>query len=128
LIKRLSVLVEGYIILPEHIEKYGELDSAAMPTNPLQALGSLVEMQIRHQNEARALILKTYQACEQNLSETARKLEVPRTSLRSQCQALGIWENMDTVTTVDANEDRNDLKRRVDRSIRSLIGRIVAPS
>lgn len=127
LIKRLSVLVEGYIILPEHIEKYGELDSAAMQTNSFQALESLVEMQIRHENEARALILKTYQTCDQNLSETARKLGVPRTSLRSQCQALGIWENMDTVTTVDPTEERKDLKRRVDKSIRILIGRIVAP-
>lgn len=124
LIKRLSVLVEGYIILPEHIEKYGELDSGAIPVNSLNALESLVEMQVRHENEARALILKTYQDCDQNLSETARKLGVARSSLRSQCQALGIWESMDAVTKIDATEGKEDLKRRVDNSLRSLLTRV----
>lgn len=125
LIKRLSILVEGYIILPEHVEKYGELEATAMLANPLNTLESLVEMQIRHENEARALILRTYQACDQNLSETARKLGVARTSLRSQCQALGIWESMDTVTKVDESENKKDLKRRVDKSLRNLLSRVV---
>jgi DNA-binding NtrC family response regulator len=124
LIKRLTVLVEGYIILPEHIEKYGELDSSAMPEESVNSLESLIEMQVRHENEARALILKTYQTCDQNLSETARKLGVARSSLRSQCQALGIWESMDAVTKLDATEGKKELKRRVDSSLRSLLSRV----
>jgi DNA-binding NtrC family response regulator len=115
LIKRLTVLVEGYIILPEHIEKYGELDSSAMPEESVNSLESLIEMQVRHENEARALILKTYQTCDQNLSETARKLGVARSSLRSQCQALGIWESMDAVTKLDATEGKKELKRLLSR-------------
>lgn len=128
LIKRISVLVEGHIVLPEHIERFGELDSTAMPDNSLNAFESMIDMQVRHENEARALILKTYQICDQNLSETARKLGIARTSLRSQCQALGIWESMDAVTKKDASEDKKDLKRRVDSSLRSLLSRVVEVS
>ncbi len=124
LIKRLSVLVEGYIILPEHIEKYGELEDAGVSSKTLNLLESLDEMTARHENEARSLILKTYQACDQNLSETSRKLGVARTSLRSQCQALGIWLSMDAVTKRDEAEGKKDLKRRVDSSLRSLLSRV----
>ena len=125
LIKRLSVLVEGHIILSEHIEKYGELDSVAMPVNSLNTLESLIEMQVRHENEARALILKTYQVCDQNLSETARKLCVARTSLRSQCQALGIWESMDLATMKEQIVNKNEARRNVNKSIRSLLSRLM---
>ncbi len=124
LIKRLSVLVEGHIILPEHIEKYGELEASGMASDGFSTLESLIEMATRHEHEARTLILKTYKACDQNLSETARKLGVARTSLRSQCQALGIWLSMDAVTKKEETEDKKDLKRRVDGSLRSLLGRV----
>ena len=120
LVKRLSVLVSGPIILPEHIEKYGELETVAGSISST-TLESLEQMNIRHENEIRTLILKTYQASEFNLSETARKIGVARSSLRSQCQALGIWESMDVVSRKDEASCKSDLRRKLDNSVRMVL-------
>ncbi|MGE3759062.1 MAG: sigma 54-interacting transcriptional regulator, partial [Pseudobdellovibrionaceae bacterium] len=120
LIKRLSVLVSGPIILPEHIEKYGELEMPSADKN-VSAFESYEQMNIRHDNEMRTIILKTYQASEYNLSETARKLNVKRSSLRSQCEALGIWESMDVVSKKDYANSKSDLKRMLDNSVRMVM-------
>ena len=123
LIKRLSVLVSGPIILPAHIEKYGELE--VTPENDAaKSYESFEQINKRHENELRALILKTYQACDYNLSETARKLEVARTSLRSQCQALGIWDSMDVVSKKDQANSKSDIKRLLDNSVRMVMNAV----
>ena len=123
LIERLSVLVSGPIILPEHIEKYGELEGTVNAEN-IATLESLEQMNARHENEVRTLILKTYQASDYNLSETARKLDVARSSLRSQCQALGIWESMDVVSRKDQASGKGDLRRMVDNSVRMVMSAV----
>lgn len=124
LVKRLSVLVPGPIILPEHIEKYGELEATSTVENAT-LLESLEQMNTRHENEVRTLILKTYQASDYNLSETSRKLGVARSSLRSQCQALGIWESMDVVSRKDQANGKSDLKRMLDNSVRMVMSAVL---
>ncbi|MBK9324267.1 MAG: sigma-54-dependent Fis family transcriptional regulator [Bdellovibrionaceae bacterium] len=124
LIERLSVLVSGPIILPEHIEKYGELEGAAS-TEKVATLESLEQMNARHENEVRTLILRTYQASDYNLSETSRKLGVARSSLRSQCQALGIWESMDVVSRKDQANGKGELRRMVDNSVRMVMSAVL---
>ncbi len=119
LIKRLSVLVSEPIILPEHIEKFGELNLDSMISKNMPS-ESHEKMKSRHENEFRSLILKTYSSCDYNLSETARKLEVARTSLRSQCVALGIWESMDVPGKKSQANDQSDLKRMLDNSMRFM--------
>lgn len=125
LMKRLSVLVTGPIILPEHIEKYGELDPSFM-VKAFSELESFAQMATRHQNEVRALILKAYQANDYNVTTTAKAINYPRTSLISKCKALGIWESMNMTNKKQSAENEADLKSMLDNSIRSLMNVITA--
>lgn len=119
-IKRLSLLVAEPIILAEQVLQYGELESSEMKSEMVLPNETLDQVRIRHENELRALILKAYQSSEYNLSETARKLNVARTSLRSQCVALGIWESMDVVGRKEQASGKSDLKRMLDNSMRFM--------
>lgn len=123
LIKRLCVLVGGPIILPQHIDKFGELEIVSEDEN-LKSFETFDQINQRHENELRTLILKTYQASDYNLSETARKLEVARSSLRSQCQALGIWESMDVVSKKDQASSKSEIKRLLDNSVRLVMNAV----
>jgi len=122
LIKRLCVLVSGPIVLTQHIDKFGELEINIDDSS--KSFETFDQINQRHANELRALILKTYQSRDYNLSETARKLEVARTSLRSQCQALGIWESMDMVSKKDQASSKSEIKRLLDNSIRMVISAV----
>jgi len=117
LVKRLTVLVGQSVILPEHIEKFGELELSENSGGSV-ALESLEKMSIRHENEVRSLILRTYQASDYNLSEAARKLGLARTSLRSQCAALGILDSMDVAGKKVQSGGKSELKRVLDNSLR----------
>jgi len=117
LIKRLVVLVNESIILPDQIRKFGELDTLGA-CGELFTFESIGEMSLRHENELRILILKTYQACDYNMSETARKLGIARTSLISQCNALGISESMEVSTKRQVAENKADFRRILDNSMR----------
>lgn len=114
LMKITTVLVESPIILPEHIQRYGEFE---LVNDLIASSETLEQMNMRHKNEVRTIILKTYQACDFNLAETARSLDIKRTSLRSQCIALGIWESMELSTKRELAEDKKDLKRIIQKSI-----------
>ncbi len=121
LVKRLSVLVNGPLILPEHIQKFGELDVDFNELAGPPVSEDLVGLNNRHQKEARALILTAYQQCDHNLSETARRLGIPRSSLRSQCQALGIWETMDLKSSDQQTESKAEMRKRINRSIQGVM-------
>lgn len=123
LIKRLSVLVSSPIILPEHIERFGELEINYESTDA-KHLETFGQINNRHANELRTLILKTYQASDFNLSETARKLDVARTSLRSQCQSLGIWDSMDVVSRKDQVSSKSEIRRLLDNSVRMVMNAV----
>lgn len=79
LIERLVVLAEGEIINENELP----FPPAIMP----QAAGQLKETLESHEKE---LILKTLMECSQNRSETARILGIPRSTLNSRVEALGL--------------------------------------
>lgn len=124
LIKRLSVLVPSPMILPEHIERFGEFETVDGSDANAVKFETLSELQGRHEKEARALILRVYADSDQNLAETARRLGIARTTLRSQCQALGIWLSMDTTAAKNQYGNSDDAKRAVSNHISTTLSRL----
>ncbi len=119
-VRRLIVFVESPLILLDHVTKFGELETELNPLAFGEAQESFTEMSKRHEKEMIGLILKMYQNSNYNLSETARKLGVARSSLRSQCQALGIWQSMDVASRKDLAKSQGELKRMLDQSMRFM--------
>lgn len=103
LLKILNALVTESMILPSHIEKYGKLNWADADTKLINTakIQPLHQLQQKHDNEMRALILTTYQDSQFNFLETSNKLEIPRNTLRNQCKSLGIWDVMEASSKSD---------------------------
>lgn len=118
LIKRLNVLVTDSMILPSHIEKYGELVWADADTKLINTakIQPLHQLQQKHDNEMRALILTTYQNSKFNFLETSSKLEIPRNTLRNQCKSLGIWDVMEA-----SNKSESGLKKAFESTLKRVL-------
>jgi len=118
LIKRMNVLVADSMILPSHIEKYGELAWADADTKLINTakIQPLHQLQQKHDNEMRALILTTYQDAKFNFLETSNKLEIPRNTLRNQCKSLGIWDVMEA-----SSKNEGGLKKAFESTLKRIL-------
>jgi DNA-binding NtrC family response regulator len=118
-IERVCALVHDTVILPHHFLNAGKLvvdrDQAFVPGQT-----TIKKLKEAQRTEMIALVIKTFQGCDCNLSVTAKMLDIPRSSLRELCGSLGISEVMMVDSKVPEKRDKSHLKERLEKYLRVI--------
>lgn len=114
LMRRLSVMVNESIILPEHVLKLGEIEVDPNNLDVLE-IQTFDDLEREQKKQTIKLIMKAYEASEFNQAEAARLLGMPRTSFVNKCKSLGVQELMES--SISREEGKNsDIKSALKKS------------
>ncbi len=113
-IERVCSIVQEPVLLPGHLLNIAgfEIDEKSAFVPGKLTIPKLKDSQ---RNEMIGVILKTYQSVEFNLAETARLLDVPRSTLRELCRSLGIADAMKVDCTRQERKNKSQFKEAFER-------------
>jgi DNA-binding NtrC family response regulator len=113
-------LVQEPVLLPEHFLKAANLKIIDDRDAFVAGMVTIPAMKESQKSQMISLILQTYQACDFNITETARILAIPRSTLRELCKSLGIAEVMNVDSSRQNKQDKSQIKEAFERYVKLI--------